>query len=152
MVNFMHNFIPHLSANTAPLHALLSKNTVFEWTPSTEQAFMKLKHLLTQAQNRHLQFYNRDKPITFQADASKEGLGAALLQDDEPIAFASKSLSDAEKRYANFGCELLAVVFACERFRTYLLGREFIIESDHKPLEMIALKNLMEAPDRLQKC
>ena len=62
---------------------------------------MKLKQLITQAQNRHLQFYNRDKPIIFQADASKVGLGAALLQDDEPIAFASKSLLDAEKRYAN---------------------------------------------------
>ena len=97
MVNFMHNFIPHLSAKTTPLCALLFKNTVFEWTPLTGQAFMKLKHLLTQAQNRHLQFYNRDKPITVQADASKEGLGAALLQDDEPIAFASKTLSDAEK-------------------------------------------------------
>ena len=48
MVNFMHNFIPHISANTAPLHALLSKNAVFEWTPSTEQAFRKLKHLLTE--------------------------------------------------------------------------------------------------------
>ena len=47
-----------------------------------------------------------DKPMTVQADASKDGLGAALLQDDEPIAFASKSLSDAEKRYAtsNVNC------------------------------------------------
>ena len=151
MVNFMHPFIPHLSANTAPLRQLLAKNAIFQWTPSTELAFQRLKDLITEAQNRSLKFYDRSKPITVQADASKDGLGAALLQDNHPIAFASKSLSDAEKRYANIERELLAAVFACERFRTYLLGREFIIESDHKPLEMIALKNLMAAPPRLSR-
>ena len=151
MVNFMHPFIPHLSANTAPLRQLLSKNAVFQWTPSTELAFQRLKDLIIEAQNRSLKFYDRSKPLKVQADASKDGLGAALLQDDQPIAFASKSLSDAEKRYANIERELLAVVFACERFRIYLLGREFIIESDHKPLEMIALKRMMAAPPRLQR-
>ena len=114
MVNFMHPFIPHLSANTAPLRQLLMKNTVFQWTASTEAAFQKLKSLITTAQNRSLKFYNRQKPITVQADASKQGLGAALLQEDKPIAFASKSLSDTEQRYANIERELLAVVFACE--------------------------------------
>ena len=101
MVNFMHPFIPHLSANTAPLRQLLTKNTVFQWTPSTQLAFQKLKDLITEAQNRSLKFYDRNKPITVQADASKDGLGAALLQDNQPIAFASKTLSDTEKRYAN---------------------------------------------------
>ena len=103
-------------------------------------SFPETQDLITEAQNRSLKFYDRSKPITVQADARKDGLGAALLQDNHPIAFASKSLSDAEKRYANITRELLAAVFACERFHTYLLGREFIIESDHKPLEMIALK------------
>ena len=114
MVNFMHPFIPHLSANTAPLRQLLSKNAVFQWTPSTKLAFQRLKDLIIEAQNRSLKFYDRSKPLKVQADASKDGLGATLLQDDQPIAFASKSLSDAEKRYANIENELLAVVFACE--------------------------------------
>ena len=86
-----------------------------------------------------------------QVDASKNGLGAALIQQGEPIAFASKSLSDTEKRYANIKWELLAVVFTCEGFKTYLFGCEFIVESDHKPLEMIALKNLVAVPPRLQR-
>ena len=115
------------------------------------QHSQKLKSLIAEAQKRSLKFYNRNLPLTVQADASKHGLGAALLQQGQPVAFASKSLSDTEKRYANIERELLSVVFACEHFQTYLLGREFTVESDHKPLEMIALKNLVAAPPRLQR-
>ena len=151
MVNFMHNFIPHLSEHTATLRSLLNKNAVFHWDESTNAAFQKLKSLIAEAQKRSLKFYNRNLPLTVQADASKHGLGAALLQQGQPVAFASKSLSDTEKRYANIEKELLSVVFTCEHFQTYLLGREFTVESDHKPLEMIALKKLVAAPPRLQR-
>ena len=71
--------------------------------------------------------------------------------DDQPIAFTSKSLTDTETRYANIDRELLAIVFACQHFSTYLLGRSFVAESDHKPLEMIAMKNLANAPPRPQR-
>ena len=74
------------------------------------------------AEKRSLKFYNRNLPIVVQADASKMGLGAALLQEGQPIAYASKSLSDAETRYGNMECEMLSIVYACESFRTYLLG------------------------------
>ena len=74
-------------------------------------------------------------------DASSRGLGAVLLQNNKPIAFASKSLSDTEQRYANIERELLAVVFGCERFHTYVFGKQVTIESDHKPLETIQLKH-----------
>ena len=86
-----------------------------------------------------------------QADASLRGLGACLIQDGKPIAFASKSLTGAESRYANIERELLAVVFACIRFNTYLQGRRFTVQSDHKPLEMIHLKSMHNAPPRLQR-
>ena len=102
-----------------------------------------------------MRYYDRNLPVTVQADASLRGLGACLIQKhkgkDQPIAFASKSLMDVEMRYANIEQELLAIVFACQRFSTYLLGRSFIAESDHKPLEMIAMKNLANAPPRLQR-
>ena len=102
-----------------------------------------------------MRYYDRDLPVTVQADASLRGLGACLIQKqkgkDQPIAFASKSLTDAETRYANIERELLAIVFACQRFSTYLLGRSFVAESDHKPLEMIAMKNLANAPPCLQR-
>ena len=80
MVNFMHNFIPHLSEHTATLRSLLNKNAVFHWDESTNAAFQKLKSLIAEAQKRSLKFYNRNLPLTVQADASKHGLGAALLQ------------------------------------------------------------------------
>ena len=88
--------------------------------------------------------------VTVQADASLRGLGACLTQQhkgkDQPITLASKSLKDEETRYANIERELLAIVFACQHFSTYLLGRSFVAESDHKPLKMIAMKNLANAP------
>ena len=58
---------------------------------------------------------------------------------------------ESETRYANIERELLAIVFACQHFSTYLLGRSFVAESDHKPLEMIAMKNLANVPPRLQR-
>ena len=70
---------------------------------------------------------------------------------DQLIAFASKSLTDAETRYTNIERELLAIVFSCQYFSTYLLGRSFVAESDHKPLEMIAMKNLANVPPHLQR-
>ena len=86
-----------------------------------------------------------------QVDASQKGLGAALLQDGCPITFASKALTLMEQRYANIECEMLACVFGAEWFHTYVFGRSFTIESDHKPLEQINLKNLADTPARLQR-
>ena len=79
------------------------------------------------------------------------GLGTILINDNEIVAFASKRLTNAESRYKNIERELLAVVFGCERFHTYVYGKEFRIESDHKPPENIQNKNIAQAPPRLQK-
>ena len=84
-------------------------------------------------------------------DASLRGLGACLIQDGKPIAFASKSLTGAESRYANIERELLAIIFACIWFNTYLQGHRFTVQSDHKPLEMIHLKSMHNAPPCLQR-
>ena len=69
----------------------------------------------------------------------------------KPVAYASKSLIDAEMRYSNIECKLLAVVFGCIRFHHYLYARKFECHSDHKPLEDIYLKHLNDAPARLQR-
>jgi hypothetical protein len=89
--------------------------------------------------------------VLTQVDASTKGLGATLLQEDRPVDFASKDLTDVESRYANIKRELLAFVYGCEKFHTYLYGRSFTVQSDHKPLKYIHLKHLTSAPPRLQR-
>ena len=155
MVNYMGTFIPNLSHHTEPLRAMLKKDNVFHWEEQQTRSFQQVKSLIAKANTTPLRYYDRNLPVTVQADASLRGLGACLIQQhkgkDQPIAFASKSLTDAETRYANIERELLAIVFACQCFSTYLLGRSFVAESDHKPLEMIAMKNLANVPPRLQR-
>ena len=80
----------------------------------------------------------------------QRGFGTCLLQEGQLIAFVSKSLTDTETRYANIERELLAIVFTCQWFNTYVLGKPFTVESDHKPLEMIHQKSLASALPRLQ--
>ena len=91
------------------------------------------------------------KPVTIQVDASSKRLGATLIQDDGPGAFASKALTPTEQRYAINEKELLTCVFSAERFRTYVFGRHFTIKSDHKSLEQISMKNLADVPVHLQR-
>ena len=154
MVNYMGTFIPNLSHHTEPLRAMLKKDNVFHWEKQQTQSFQQVKTLIVKANTTLLRYYNRNLPVTVQADASLRGLGACLIQhngEDQLIAFASKSLTDAETRYANIERELLAIVFACQCFSTYLLGRSFVAETNHKPLEMIAMKNLANVPPHLQR-
>ena len=151
MVTYMGNFVPHLSHHTEPLRAMLKQEAVFAWNEMANASFQKIKDLIAKSATKPLPYYDRRKPVTVQADASQRGLGACLLQDGQPITYTSKSLTDTETRYANIERELLAIVFACQRFNTYVLGRPFTVESDHKPLEMIHQKSLASAPPRLQR-
>ena len=152
MVNYMGTFIPNLSHHTELLWAMLKKDNVFHWEEQQTRSFQQVKTLIVKANTTLLRYYDRNLPVTVQADASLRGLGACLIQkhngEDQPIAFASKSLTDAE---TNIERELLAIVFACQHFSTYLLGRSFVAESDHKPLELIAMKNLANVPPHLQR-
>ena len=88
------------------------------------------------------------------ADASSYGLGAVLLQQQEgqwrPVAYASRSMTDAERRYVQIEKEALAVTWACQKFSNYILGSKFLIESDHKPLvPLLGTKRLDDLPPRI---
>ena len=113
MVNYMGTFIPNLSHHTEPLRAMLKKDSVFHWEDQQTRSFQQVKTLIAKANTTPLRYYDRDLPVTVQADASLRGLGACLMQKhegkDQPIAFASKSLTDAETRYANIERERLAI-------------------------------------------
>ena len=151
MVTYMGNFVPHLSHHTETLQAMLKQDVVFAWDEMANASFQKIKDLIAKSATKPLRYYYRRKPVTVQVDASQKGLGTCLLQEGKPIAYASKSLTDTETRYANIERELLAIVFTCQWFNTYILGRPFTVESDHKPLEMIHQKSLASAPPRLQR-
>ena len=114
-VIYMGSFVPNLSQNTANLRELLEKDAYFQWSQMHQKAFELVKSSI---------YFDRDKVSVIQVDASEKGLGAVLLQDKKPIAYASKSLTDADKRYANIERELLAVVFGAERFHTYVYGKD----------------------------
>ena len=102
------------------------------------------------SQDSTLTYFNTTEIPVLQTDASLKGLGAALIQNKKPIAYASKSLTDAEKRYVCVERELLAIVFGVQRFHIYLYGHQFKVLTDHKPLVMIQ-KPLTSAPPRLIK-
>ena len=149
IATYMAPFIPNLSTMSEPLRNLLKKDSVFQWSSSHSAAFESIKQSICQEVT--LAFFDPEKETVVQVDASLRGLGSALIQEGKVIAFASRALTDTEKRYANIEREMLAVVVACEKFHSYLFGKKFTVESDHKPLEMIHLKNLTAAPPRLQR-
>ena len=140
IIQFMAPFISKLADQTAPVRALTKKDVPFEWNSSLQKVFQNVKASI--CKDIALTYFDVTKPTTIQVDASKIGIGAALLQDGRPIAFASKALTETEQRYANIERELLAIVFGCERFHTYVYGKPFVVETDHKPLEMIHKKAL----------
>ena len=107
-----------------------------------------MKLLITSAGT--LAYYNVKKGVTLEVDASKHGLGAVLMQEGKPVAYASKSLSRAEQEYAQIEKEMYAIVFGTERFHQYIYGRNVAVTTDHKPLEAILSKPLSAAPARLQ--
>lgn len=149
LTTYMSTFIKNASELTSPLRELLKKDIIFEWNASHDIAFDKIKQAISDQIT--LAYFDSKRPITVQVDASLKGLGATLIQGGQPVAFASKALTDEESRYANIERELLAVVYGCERFHTYLYGQTFTVESDHKPLASIQHKHLKAAPPRLQR-
>ncbi len=96
-----------------------------------------------------MRYYNLNEDVTLQCDASQSGLGAVLQQNGQPVAYASRALTDTETRYAQIEKELLAIVFGCEHFEAYTYGRDIVhVETDHQPLEAIMRKLLYSSPSR----
>ena len=121
--SYYRRYIPDFSKVASPLYALTQKNAPFIWSPSCQQAFDKLKQLLTTAPI--LAFPNFSKPFLLETDASGTGLGAVLSQEQEdgsirPLAFASRTLQKQERNYGISEREALAVVWAVKHFRPYL--------------------------------
>jgi hypothetical protein len=154
LATYLSKYIPNFSDITEPLREVIKKKTEdtvgFFFEEPQREAFEKLKTALCQAPV--LRFYSLTEPLTLSCDASQGGLGAVLFQGDQPIAYASKTLTDTERTYAQIEKELMAIVFGCRKFHHLLYGRDDItVETDHLPLVRIQEKPLGQVPLRLQK-
>ena len=144
LINYYGKFLPNLSARLNPLYSLLNKDQKWQWNCEQEEAFQSAKEAL-QADSL-LTHYDTTKPLLLACDASDYGIGAVLshIGDDSqerPVAYASRTLSSAEKHYSQLEKEALAIVFAVKKFHHYLWGRHFMIESDHQPLKSLLGEN-----------
>ena len=150
-VTYLARYLPRLSTVSEPLRQLLKKDVEFQWTESRVKAFDEIKELVTSAPI--LQYYDPKVPVSLQCDASQYALGASLIQNGRPVAYASRSLTSTEKNYAQIEKELLAIVFGCNRFDHLIFGLPIVyVETDHKPLEAILRKSINDAPNkRLQR-
>ena len=140
LLNYYGRFLPNLSSLIQPLNQLQSKDQKWEWSTACQQAFESSKQALVSSSA--LTHYDATKPLQLACDASPFGVGAVLSQYDadgteRPIAFASRTLSTAEKNYAQIEREALAIIFGVRKFHQYLYGRAFTLFTDHKPLTSI---------------
>ena len=148
MVNYLSKYLPNLSDVLHPLLNLTKKDVPWIWSEFHQSAFERVKVMVTSTPI--LAFYDVNKELTLENDASEYGLGSVLLQEGRPVAFASRSLSSSEMNYAQIEKEMLAITFGLEKFHTYTFGRDVRVITDHKPLTSIMKKPLSKAPKRLQ--
>lgn len=149
MVNYLGQFIENLSAKNKHLRDLLKNDTLWQWGAAQENEFNNLKKEITNAPV--LTFYDTQKKLTLSVDASKFAMGAVIMHDKNPIAYASASLTDCQTNYAQIEKELFAILFGCTRFHQYIYGHNVMVETDHKPLVTLFNKPLHKIPARLQR-
>jgi transposase InsO family protein len=146
MVGFYRRFIPDCATLMSPLSDLTAKRcrNEVQWGEQQERAFVKLKQLLSQHPILKLPDLNRK--FVLQTDASDRKIGAVLVQSydgvNHPIAYASRKLLSREQNYTVGERECLAVVWAVQKFSRFLIGVQFTIESDHRPLECLNSSNI----------
>ena len=148
MINYLSKFSPRLSKLVEPIRQLSKDKAPFNWGPEHQQAFTQMEKEMSSAPV--LAYYKPQKQTVLQTDASIKGLGACLLQDGNPVYFASKPLTEAHKGYVAIAIESLAVAWAMEKFYHILYASHFILETDQKWLEAILHKSLNQATARLQ--
>lgn len=136
LLSYYGKFLPNLSTLLAPLYALLHKNSPWRWTDEEQIAFIKSKKVIMEA--KVLAHYDPSKELVLACDASPYGVGAVLSHRENgvenPLAFASRTLTAGERNYSHLEKEALAIIFGVTRFRDYLLCRSFVLITDHKPL------------------
>ena len=147
---YLSKFLPCLSDITKPLRELTQNDIQWFWGKAQQVAFDALKKAVTETPI--LRYYNLEEELNILCNARPSGMAAALLQAGQPVAYCSRAMTPTETRHAQIEKELLAIVFAVERFEPYVYGCDRVtVESDHKPLQYIFQKPLHAVPKRLQR-
>ena len=120
MVNYLSKFSARLSKLTEPIRGLCKEKVPFNCRPEHDGAFQLIKKEIAAAPI--LAYYNPKKPTVLQTNVSCKGLGACLLQNQKPVYFASKALSEMQKGYVAIKLKSLAVIWAMEKFHHFLYG------------------------------
>jgi len=144
LAKYYQKFLQSYGVIATPLTSLLKKDG-FIWTQEAMEAFQRLKRALVQAPV--LALSNFTKKFIVEDNASGNGLGAVLTQDDRPIAFYSKALSIHASGRSTYEKELMAIVKAVHKWRSYFLGRKFLICTDHRSLKYL-LEHQITTPDQ----
>lgn len=143
LASYYRRYINRFADVAAPLHNLTQTGTPFQWSPECQRAFQSLKELLTSAPVlAYPRFCANTSPFVLNTDASEHGVGAVLEQGGRVVAFASRTLTKAEKNYSVIQKECLAVVYATKQYRHYLLGRPFKLYTDHAPLQWLSAQKM----------
>ena len=137
-LNYYHKILPNLSSELKPLYDLLRNYTKFQWGKAQDTVFRRSKELMRSS--TLLVQYNPELPLLIDCDASPHGLGAVLSHRfpdgvEKSICYTSRTLAQAETKYSQVEKEGLAVihVFGLKRFHKYIYGRQFDINTNHKP-------------------
>lgn len=149
MVTYLGRYVSNLSQETASLRRLVLAKTDWIWNDNAQKEFDNIKKIIINL--KPLRYFDVNKEIVMECDASSEGIGAVLFQEEIPMAYASRKLRTAERNgYAMIEKEMAAIVFGCLRFHQMIIGSRTTVRTDHKPLIDITAKPLIEAPKRLQ--
>ena len=98
MVQYVSKFLPDLAVTLEPIRRLTRKDVPWKWSEECDNAFETVKQKLSDTPV--LAYFDKDKEVVVQVDSSKDGLGAVLLQDGRPVEYASRSLTQAERNWA----------------------------------------------------
>ena len=138
LVNYLTRYSGRLASLTAPLRELTKKDKAYVWGPQHDHSFNQVKQEITSM--GVLKYFDPNVESVIQTDASQKGLGAVLLQQGQPVCYASKAITETERNYSNIERETLGVVWGLERFNYYIFGKHCTVNTDHKPLESIFKK------------
>ena len=146
MCNFFRNYIPHFAELSKALYKM-AKTKELAWSPESLKNFNSIKETLSKA---ILKVPTSSEQLILSADASGDCLGACLsTSKGQPVAFASRKLTDTEQRWSTLDKETMAIVWSIEKFRIFLLGRQFIVKSDHKPISYLFKSD--KVPDKVHR-